>query len=187
MSLSANWNRGTGNISSRSVSQFGRVNFDLFFNKGEVTRRLNAKEWKVLSGTGAFSRGVMRRSIRKAGKRYVAADHSGPPRYHERGFGSLKDGIFFQANLIQGSVVIGPNKLRTNVKPVSAQSSAQLINEGGTGVIRSFRYNKPSRSGRQRPPRITQRRGVWKERSFTKPARIPTRNKMMELMEKVDL
>lgn len=188
MSLSATFNRGPGRISARKVSGYGRVNFDLFFDKPEVRRRLDAKEQKVLGGTGAFSRGVMRRSIRKAGKRYKPSEHTGPPRYHTRGFGSLKDGIFFQFSLRQGSVVIGPNKLATNVRPTGgAQSSAQLINEGGTGVITSFRYNKPTRAGRPRPGKWKTRRGRWKERSFTKPARQPTRAKMLELMEKVQL
>lgn len=163
--------------------RFGRVNFDLFFDRQAVVSRLDRKERRILSGTGSFGRGVMRRSIRKAGKRYDASSATGPPRYHSRGFGSLKDGIFFQADLAGGSVVIGPNRLRTNVTPHGGlASSAQLIDEGGTATIRSFRFNS-----RERPSRITSRRARWRQRSFTEPSYAPTRSKMLELTAKVNL
>ena len=160
----------------------GRVKFNLFFNRQTIKSRLTRKERKVLGKTGSFTRGVMRRGIRKAGKRYDPDKHTGPPRYHSRGFGSLKDGIFFQADLVRSSVVIGPNKLGTNVDPVGKRSSAQLLNEGGIGIMRSFRYR-----GANKPSRWTQRRGHWKKRSFTEPAFRPGTEKLRELIRTVEL
>ena len=171
-------------------TQFGKVNFDLFFNEDGLIGRWDRKKFRVLSNTGAFGRGVMRRLIKKGGKRGKPAKQGKPPKYWTRGFGSLKDGIFFQAdvNVRGGGVVIGPNKLKTKVTPNGGYvSSAQVLNEGGTGTITVKRFNKPSKTGKVRPPRETTHRTQWQGNNFTQPAFQPTKKRLEENLEKYQL
>ena len=131
----------------------------------------------------------MRRSIRKGGKKGKPAEPGKPPKYWTRGFGSLKDGIFFVADLKAGGVIIGPNKLKTSVDPAGGlASSAQLLEEGGTAVITTKRYNKPSSpGGHVRPPRITVSRGKWKKRPYAAPLQPKAQDKLKEFIQTTPL
>lgn len=176
----------TKTVRTSTPNAFGKVDFSLFFNldNAKVMSAFDKKEFKVLSRTGAWSRGAMRRSIRKGGKKGKSSNYNEPPRYWKRGFGSLKDGIFFVANLNAGGVIIGPNKLKTNVQPMGGlASSAQLLEEGGSGSISSFRYNKPRKNGTVRAPSFKRRRGTWRKRPFAEPMQKPTQDKLVEFIE----
>lgn len=182
MSLAKSINSAIGNFGWQQQSQFGRVRFDLFFDRQKVMSRLDRKEKRVLGGTGSFTRGFMRRLFRPGGKKGKQSSPGEPPRYHTRGFASLKDGVFFHADLDKGSVVIGPNKLRTQVSPTGgAASTAELLDKGGRGTITSYRHNK------NRPGKLKRRIGRWRARPFTRKSLIAGDAKMRELMEKVDL
>ena len=169
---------------------FGKVNFDAFWDPNGLIKGWSKKKSKVLGNTGAFGRGVMRRSIKKAGKRYNAKNNSGPPRYHERGFGSLKDGIFFYADKHNDSVVIGPNKLKTQTEPLgNLASSAQLLNEGGTGRMTIVRFSRRTRgrSRIQQKPKVERVKGKWRGHSFTEPARPVIIKRFRENLERFEL
>lgn len=180
-------NKRTVRTSSRNA--FGKVDFTLFFNldNARVTSALDKKEFRVLSRTGAWTRGAMRRSIRKGGKRGKPSDVGKPPKYWSRGFGSLKDGIFFVADLNAGGVIIGPNKLKTNVTPQGGlASSAQLLEEGGRGTMWFTRFNKP-RKGKPRPSRRVNKTGRWKERPYAEPLQKPAQEKLKEFIQTTPL
>ena len=163
-------------------SAFGKVRFEMFFDRAKVTSALDKKEQRVLGGTGAFGRGVMRRVIRPGGKKGKSAAPGNPPRYHTRGFASLKDGIFFSADLEQGTVIIGPNKLKTPVDPHNKASGAQLLEEGGTGTIVSYRHNKTTGRGTRKI-----RTGRWHAHPYAKRALEPTQLRMAELIATIPI
>jgi len=141
------WSNITG---SSGPTQFGRVNFSLFFDRNAIISRLDKFEHKVLSRTGAFGRQVIRQSIRTGGKNGKRSGPGQPPRFHKRGFARLKDGIFFQADLDRGSVVIGPNKLITKTIPKGGLASgAQLLEEGGRATTLMYKHRSVPRVGQR--------------------------------------
>lgn len=164
-------------------SSFGKVNFDLFFDRHAVMSRLDKKEQRVLGGTGAFGRQVIRQSIRAGGKKNKRSEPGKPPRYHKRGFASLKDGIFFQAELNEGRVVIGPNKLITKTIPKgNLASGAQLLEEGGPAKGLIYKHRSDPREGVH----------VWvdmvvKPRPFVHDKADQIHEKKLQLLAKVDL
>lgn len=159
--------------------RFGKTKFDMFFVGTEFARRLDNKEWKVLSGTGAYTRGVIRRSIKKGRKKKPqGSGPNEPPRYYERGFVSLKDGIFFYGSLQESSVTIGPNALRTKTQPDSWANGAELLEYGGTAQTWIWRETEGT-------PRGEYVRGYWRKRPYVEPAREPAQEKMKELISSV--
>ena len=86
------------------------------------------------------------------------------------------------ADLDKGSVIIGPNKLRTQVIPMGGlMSSAELLDKGGWGRVTSYRYNE------SRPPNFKTRKGYWEKRPFTPQSLKAGMARMRELMEKINL
>ena len=191
---------GNGRAIRQSITHpFGRVKFNLFFNKPEVTRRFNKKEIRVLSGTGSHTRGVMRRMIKKGPKKSNTLPGS-PPKYRKRGFASLKDGIFFQADLRTSSVITGANKLKTRTRSSKA-SGAQLLEEGGSATVRTFRPRKRSfrvpitaKSGRTQRRKVSiSEEGKWKTRRaeyrafpFVAPSAPHAYKRFRELTERIN-
>ena len=204
MSAGKEFTSGMRNVSRSVSSSFGRTDFRLFFDRNVVMNAMDRRELRVLSRTGSFGRGSMRRLFRSGGKKGKSAGPGQMPRYHTRGFVSLMDGVFFTADLNKGSVMIGPNKLRTKVRPYTARSGAQLLNEGGRAEIMSWRFNKPikrrvvsARTGRRLKKRavIRTRPGEWKKRPgvyrrfvrFTDKTMDVTHPKFLEILEQVGL
>ena len=160
---------------------FARVNYSLFFDRNAVMSRLDRKELRLLRRTGGFGRQFIRRSMRSGGKKGKQSLAGQPPRYHRRGPGSLKDGIFFQFDLDRGSVIVFANRLTTSVKPAGMSSGAELQEFGGRATITTFRHNK------DRPGTRKRRTGRWEARPFVRPALKPTGKRMRELAKEIDL
>lgn len=169
----------SGGNANPIVQGFGKTRFEMFFNRAAVTSAFDKKELTVLRRTGGFGRQKIRRSIRPGGKKGKKSAPGEPPRYHERGFVSLKDGVYFFADLNLGTVIIGPNKLTTKVRPMGKASGAQMLEEGGAGQIVSYRHNKRRPARSKRKSRI----GHWRARPFIEPARAPIKAKMLELIK----
>ena len=111
------------------------------FDSEFVLKRIEAKERRVLSGTGAFARKVMRNKIRPAPKKKKGA--SKYPRYH----GSSREGlrfILFHYSPSTGSVVVGPVGFNTpqdfikvrggRQRTSSRKKVPELLNEGGVAT-----------------------------------------------------
>lgn len=121
-----------------------KLNVDVFFDRIGVIDRVEKKERKILSGTGAFGKRVIERSIRSGGKKKKSAKAGHPPRYHVRGQESLKDRIFFQYNYRSQSVDIGPQLFNAKgggsqgsevYKLLGASTNLELLNKGGARVV----------------------------------------------------
>ncbi len=160
------------------LAKHGKTNFRLFFDRAVVRSSLDRKEQAVLSRTGAFVRALIRRKIRKGRKRKPQGSAPGePPRYFSRGFVSLKDGIFFTADLDTSSVRIGPNSLRTKTIPLSHTWTSELLEFGGVGKTFVWRETDP--------PRGEYLVGRWRARPYVKPAEKPGRDKFKELTQSI--
>jgi len=150
---------------SGSGGTFGKANFSLFFDRINVANALDEKEWLILSGTGAYTRGILKRSIKKGRKKKPQGSSPGePPRYHARGFGqSLKDGFRFEANLDAGGVVIGPGFVSTPNTRSNKASGAQLLEEGGIATTTIWSEGEARLE-----------RGRWRARPYIEPAMEPS-------------
>lgn len=169
------------------MAQFAAIQFRQFFDRQRVIDRMTQKELRVLSGTGAFGRRAVSRSIRKAPKKKVVS--SGPPRWHVRGRESLKDRIFFGLADDGDSVVVGPEKFNAKgggafnskvYQLVGVSTVPELLEKGGTRIV----------TGRGRRQNFVPRRRVlrqtYKPRPYVgpgSPAFRPTVEKMRQLMK----
>ena len=178
----------TKTVRTSTPHAFGKVDFTMFFNldNAKVVSALDKKEFRVLSRTGSWTRGAMRRSIRKGGKKGKPSTPGNPPKYWSRGMGSLKDGIFFVANLNAGGVIVGPNRLRTSVSPGGGlASSAELLERGGSAVMSIQR--DPTRRRSRRNPTLRRVRGNWKARPYAAPLQPKAQDKLAEFIETTPL
>jgi hypothetical protein len=133
-----------------------KIAYQLFFDRELVLRRIGRKKAKALGRSGAFSRGVIRKKIRKAPKR--ARKPSKYPRYH----GSPRSGlrfVLFHFDPKADSVVIGPplfqrgksHIIRSRGRVVGRQTVKatktvpQLLNEGGRQAIITELFNDGKR------------------------------------------
>ena len=169
---------------------FVHVKFDQFFDRRSVLDRMDKKEQKVLGRTGAYGRGAVRKSIRKAPKKKAIT--SGPPRYHVRGRESLKDRIFFGYDKTTGSVVVGPEKFNAKggggrgsiaYRLVGASTVPELLEKGGTRIV-------IGRGRGRNAKRIKPIRQTYKPRPFvgpSTPAFLATADKMAELMREIPI
>lgn len=157
-----------GQFSKRS----SRATLNTFFDREAVLKRLNRKEWKVLSGTGAFARTVAKRLMKPGGfgSKQRFSQPGQPPRYHTR---KLKDLIFFAHDKDNDSVVIGPVSFKSQAQLLQgAKSGAQVLEEGGLLYF---------------PQRKRNPTGYVKARPYMAPTMPKATKKFLELMEKVKL
>lgn len=152
-----------------------------------MTKALDNKERKVLSGTGAFGRAVMRRSIRKAPKvrKKYTPQPGKAPRYHVHPNTGLRL-ILFAYEPTRGSVVIGPLKFTSSSQRVAFRARSytqstnktipQLINDGGS-VTRVTTY----RSGHTYTKSL-----YYRSFPFRDLAMPPTIEKLKELTRTVE-
>ena len=167
------------------------VKFSQFFDRSGILDQMTRKEQRVLSGTGAYGRTVVKRSIKKAPKRKPRGETAGkPPRFHVRGRESLKDRIFFGFDPITASVTVGPEKFNANGKGArgsvrwrllgSVKTIPELLEKGGTRVVLGRRSDK-------RATRVVQK---YKPRPYvgsgTASFRV-TQEKMRQLMADIPL
>jgi hypothetical protein len=96
-----------------------RPSKDNFFDREHVQRSMDQTTYKAFFRFGAFVRKVARRSIRKRKK---ISDPGFPPSSHTD---LLKDRIYFAWDSVQGSVVMGPEKIN---RPTEAP---ELLEFGG--------------------------------------------------------
>lgn len=99
-----------------------------FFDRPEVIARLQQKERKVLSGTGAFARLAIKRSMRPGGKSQFNSKPGEPPRYQTK---LLRDHILFAFDETKNSVVVGPRVLNGR----KARYIPALLQFGGDTVV----------------------------------------------------
>ena len=124
----------------------------LFFDRATVESALDKHERRVLGRTGAFTRKVMRNSIRKRPKKKGFKSTPPFPRYVAHSNSGLRL-IFFVYEPAKGSVVIGPVKFRHKTEyvmhnrieryDIGADTVPELLNTGGTS-----RVTRVYRSGR---------------------------------------
>lgn len=115
------------------------VDFSMFFDRTHVINRVEKKQHRVLSGTGAYAMGAMRKSMRKG--RVSQRNKPGPPHY---GGGSkpgepprwwsklLRDFIFFGFDADKESVLVGPYKFTR--KQATSVTVPKLLNDGGAAL-----------------------------------------------------
>lgn len=113
-----------------------RIDYSMFFDRQRVINRLTTKELKILSGTGSFTRGAMRNSMRKArkakdGRRLPYGGGSKPGEPPRRREGSLHRLIFFELAKAELNMVCGPKKLAGR----SIVAVPKLLNEGGMARV----------------------------------------------------
>ena len=104
----------------------------IFFDKPGIISRMTRKTRRVLSATGAYARGVMKKGMRYRKATSQPGDY---PSAH-KGNPLLRQLIFFGADIATGSVVIGPILFKPSGE---AKTIPQLINEGGT-VVRPRKF-----------------------------------------------
>ena len=110
-------------------------------DKATMDTAYDKYERKVLTRTGAFSRRVMRNSIRRKPKRKAYTPIPPYPRYQANSSSGLRL-IIFVYDKIKGTITVGPVKFkssqrrrfknRTETWSYSKTSVPQLLNEGGT-------------------------------------------------------
>ena len=157
------------------VREFKNIRFDLFLDRKTVMSAVDKKARRVLARTGGYTKVVVQRSMRKAGKparigargqvvggQAHTSKPGQPPRWHTR---KLKDNIYFFYDMKQREVVIGPLPFKNTptVKPSTPSGAALLEFGGGASVVRRGKSRK----------RGTKRRVVFKARPFMAPAIPP--------------
>lgn len=167
---------------------FGIKDYTFFFDRTVVEKSISRNEKRILSGTGAFGRKVMRRNIRKAPKKRRAGRSDVFPRYHEHPNTGLRL-ILFSYNPTSRSVVIGPQKFTTKsinsksfkrgrrLTTTSTKPVPQLLNDGGTAV-RVLTY----RSGH-----LYRRTVKYRKFPFATFAMFPTIKKFQQLTQEIGL
>lgn len=131
------------------ASQFASIRFEAFFDRQGIVAAMDKKERRVLSSTGAFSRTVMRRGMRRV---KASAPPSLPGEYPHAITGLLRDRIFFAYDQAQGGVVVGPELLSVGrYTLIGAETVPDVLNRGGT-VIQTRRY-RPRKNGFIPPPK----------------------------------
>ncbi len=121
---------------------FFNAHFDAFIDRRGVGDALDKKERRVMARAGAYAMSIMRNGMRR---RKGPGSVGGYPNAHS---GELRKLIFFNYDVSQGSVLIGPLRLGSQPKwlPGNIQTVPQLLNEGGTvqrtvhRKQRTFRY-----------------------------------------------
>lgn len=144
-----------------------------FFDTTLVETALDRKERRVLGGTGAFARRVMRSRIRKAPKQrrnktFVRVEGTFP-RYHAHPNTGIRL-ILFAYVPFEGALYVGPVKFNSasnrfyqltnrkqQVVPTGGKTVPQLVNDGGqtivTRVYKSGRVYRLTRTHRSFPYR----------------------------------
>ncbi len=103
-----------------------------------ISKAVANKQRRVLFGTGAYGAKAINRSIRKEGKeggRAHVSKPGTPPKYHIKP--GLKDRFYFNVNLKDATVQIGPGEqIRSSKKiAVHAASGAELLEFGGSFTV----------------------------------------------------
>lgn len=129
--------------------QRAHVSFDFVFERAKLLERVKKQELSVLSGTGAYCWRIVRNSMKQGRKK--PAPPGRPPRYWTK---RLKEGIYFDVDKPQQSVVIGatPNN---GTLSVGSRKAPELLEHGGTVTVKEFGYQDPDgriyrRQGRSR-------------------------------------
>lgn len=144
----------------------GNVTFEMFFDRAKVLKRLQEKEVRVLSGTGAYGRTVVQRSMRDASKTNPLdkSQPGKPPKAHGRRL--LKEKIAFGYDGRAHSVVIGSTPLNRKAK-----NNVPLTLEQGGGVS-----NARIRVKETRPDRLKRAKTL----GIKKPTRFITKTIQLE-------
>jgi hypothetical protein len=145
------------------------VSSKVLFDKSAILARMDRKTARALLSTGAFTRTVMKRGMRKRKK------ISQPGEFPSAHDGRLRNLIFFAHEPSSKSVVVGPLIFQSKRQtPTGGKTGAQLLNEGGTAVRRRL-------GGRRVAKRIV--RG-YRPRPFVALTRPTAAKKLMENMER---
>lgn len=110
------------------------VNFKMFLDRPEILKRIDTKRRRVLFRTGGFGRQVMKRQMRKGGKKRKQSKPGEAPRTH---VGLLRKLIYFGLADDGETVVIGPQytgQSRTT-QAAGGKPVPQLLNEGGRAAL----------------------------------------------------
>jgi hypothetical protein len=117
------------------------IRFEMFFDRAGVQAKVKKKERRVLSGTGAFTRTVMRRGMRPGGKKNAVSRPGEYPRTH--GKAELKNLIVFGYDEASQSVVTGPmlfanarrGRARNVKRDIGGKTLPEFVNEGGVQTV----------------------------------------------------
>ena len=166
---------------------FGIKNYLAFFDGEKIKSEITRNERRVLSGTGAYGRRVMRNLIKKAPKK-KRRDRSGLfPRYHTHPNTGIRFILFVYVATTR-SVVIGPQRFTTSgrkgrmvkgkaLETMSRIPVPQLLNAGGVAT-RTIRY----RSGK-----VYKRQIRYRPHPYADYAMYPTIKKMQQLTDEFGL
>lgn len=147
------------------------VKFSTFIDRAGVNRKLSKYKRRVLGGTGAFGRSVIRYSIRSGGKGGKISRPNRPPRSH---VGLLKRHIYFGVDPTTETVVIGPLVFKSQPKFAGGVASIpEVLEFGGTELVQVA-------SGQTRAD-------SYEPRPYVGPALDVVREKMGQLVESVPL
>lgn len=100
----------------------------LTFDDAAVGKLLSTYERRLLSKSGAFTRGVARRLVRYNPKRDVHGQPGQPPVAHTKFF---RDSIMFLLDPQTRSVVTGPQKFATSKNNNSGETVPHILEYGG--------------------------------------------------------
>lgn len=100
----------------------------LTFDDAAVGKLLSTYERRLLSKSGAFTRGVARRLVRYNPKRDVHGQPGQPPVAHTKFF---RDSIMFLLDPQTRSVVTGPQKFATSASNTAGETVPHILEYGG--------------------------------------------------------
>lgn len=159
------------------------VSLDMFFDLPAVQSRMDKKTERVFGSTGAYTRKVMQRGMRR---RKGASQPGGYPSARP-GNPLLREKIRFGYDSSSKSLVVGPALLDRTDREVAAAGMTvpELVNYGGT-VMRRKAWNP--RTKKITYLRRDQRPIPWhyRPRPFVELTQPIAEKKLMENMEKFD-
>ncbi|MFA6102182.1 MAG: hypothetical protein WCV67_03100 [Victivallaceae bacterium] len=103
----------------------------LTFDEAAVGKLLNTYERRLLSKSGAFTRGVARRLVRFNARRDKHGAPGQPPVAHTRFF---RDSIMFTLDPQTRSVICGPQKFKTANNNTAGQTVPEILEYGGNAA-----------------------------------------------------
>lgn len=116
------------NMSNRST---GFILRGVRFDDPEINKLTNKFERRLLGKSGAFTRGVARRSIRFAVKATTHSVPGQPPVAHNRIF---RSSINFSYDPVTRSVVVGPERFKTTSLNSRGQTVPEILEVGGNAA-----------------------------------------------------
>lgn len=146
---------------------------DLFLDRAELDRRIDAGRRRALGRQGAYVRRRARTRVLRRRKR--PSQPGRPPSVHASGFASLRNIVFFYDPRTD-SVVVGPRKLNQRQQDwidVGSLTVPQIHEHGGVVMIRETSrdggrtwWRRDMRRNARKEEKHRRRRAIYKPRPF---------------------